>query len=105
MRCIVDVIDRGIGIEPKEMDRVFDKFYTSRRRMDSSNPGGLGLGLALAREIVRDHGGEIRVTSEVGRGSTFSFELPVAAPAPAITPEAAAAAPIQPADVRAGART
>ena len=72
----VDVTDRGIGIEPKEIGNVFDKFYTSRQRMDSKNPGGLGLGLALAREIIRDHGGEVRVSSEPGHGSTFSFMLP-----------------------------
>jgi signal transduction histidine kinase len=82
----VEVSDRGIGIEPGDLDRVFDKFYSAWRRMDSRVQGGLGLGLALSREIVRAHGGQIGVRSEVGRGSTFTVLLP--APAAADAPEA-----------------
>jgi two-component system phosphate regulon sensor histidine kinase PhoR len=73
----IDVSDRGVGIEPKEMNRLFDKFYTSHGRLGAKRPGGLGLGLSLSREIVREHGGEIRVRSEVGEGSTFTVVLPV----------------------------
>lgn len=73
---VIDVTDRGIGIEPKQMRRVFDKFYSTWRRMDDRAQGGLGLGLTLSREIVRAHGGEITVRSEVGQGSTFTVTLP-----------------------------
>jgi len=96
----VEVSDRGIGIEPGEIHRVFDKFYTSRRRMDSRNPGGLGLGLSLAREIIRDHGGQIHVSSEVGQGSTFSFVLPAGPPANQPAHEPTASQQSRPARVR-----
>ena len=72
----IAVSDRGIGIAPGDLNRVFDRFYSTWRRMDSRSQGGLGLGLTLSREIVRAHGGEIRVRSEVGRGSTFTVILP-----------------------------
>lgn len=72
----IAVRDRGIGIRPRDRERVFDKFYSTWRRMDSRTQGGLGLGLAISREIARAHGGDIRVESEVGRGSTFTVTLP-----------------------------
>ena len=74
----IEVADRGIGIAAAELPHVFDKFYSGRRRMDSPQGGGLGLGLALARGIVAAHRGHIRVTSELGQGSTFTVTLPVA---------------------------
>ncbi len=78
----IAVSDRGVGIEPRHVRRVFDKFYSTWRRMDSRTQRGLGLGLTLSREIVRAHGGDISVKSEIGRGSTFTVVLP--APAPAV---------------------
>ena len=74
----IEITDHGIGIEPRDLDKVFDRFYSTWRRMDSPTQGGLGLGLTLSREIVRAHGGEIVVRSEVGRGSTFTVTLPAA---------------------------
>jgi signal transduction histidine kinase/DNA-binding LacI/PurR family transcriptional regulator/CheY-like chemotaxis protein len=73
----VSVTDTGPGIRTDEQERVFDEFY----RSDQSAPGGsggLGLGLAIARQIVQHHGGAIGVRSPVhdGRGSTFYFRLP-----------------------------
>ena len=66
--------DTGIGIEKDNFEKIFDKFYqadsTSRRKF-----GGLGLGLSIASGIIRAHGSEIRVESEIGYGSTFSFSL------------------------------
>jgi signal transduction histidine kinase len=75
------VADRGIGIRPRDLPRVFDKFYSTWRRMDSRTQGGLGLGLTISREIARAHGGEIQVRSEVGSGSTFTVMLPAHIPA------------------------
>ena len=71
------VHDRGLGIPVAEQERIFEKFF----RLDpnlSRGVGGTGLGLYISRELVRRMGGRIRVESEPGRGSTFSFELPLA---------------------------
>jgi signal transduction histidine kinase len=69
------VIDEGMGIPPDDRGRVFEKFY---RGSDAASAiGGTGLGLAVAREIVTSHGGEIGVESETSRGSTFTVRLPV----------------------------
>ena len=71
------VRDRGLGIPAAEQERIFEKFF----RLDpnlSRGVGGTGLGLYISRELVRRMGGRIRVESEPGRGSTFSFELPLA---------------------------
>ncbi len=78
---IVSVEDHGIGIPKADQARVFERFYKAdkaRRR-----GGGTGLGLAIARHVVEAHGGRIRVESEEGRGSTFSFALPILVPAAA----------------------
>ncbi len=68
------VRDTGIGIEEADRDQIFDKFFRSASQ-DAHARGGHGLGLALARQIVRLHGGEISVASERGVGSTFSIVL------------------------------
>jgi len=66
------VSDSGPGIAPEHLSRVFDRFY---RVTGPGQPGGAGLGLAIAREIVQAHGGQIEVQSELGKGSRFSFSL------------------------------
>jgi signal transduction histidine kinase len=71
------VADRGIGIDDSELDLVFDRLYRSRDERVRDIPGG-GLGLTLARTIVRRHGGDIWVASNLGEGSTFTFVLPTA---------------------------
>lgn len=72
----VEVVDTGIGISPEDHLRVFDKFYRAPdKRIDGI--AGSGLGLALAREIVRLHGGDINLESEVDHGSTFTITLPI----------------------------
>jgi signal transduction histidine kinase len=70
----VAVVDRGVGIPPDETEVVFERFYRARtdRRTD-----GLGLGLYITRLIVEAHNGRTRVESELGKGSTFSFTLPL----------------------------
>lgn len=72
----VDVKDEGLGIPAEALPKLFSKFY----RVDNSDRreiGGTGLGLAIVKEIMNIHGGDIRVHSEYGRGSTFTFSLPV----------------------------
>jgi signal transduction histidine kinase len=72
----VEVADQGIGIPADKMDKIFERFYqvdgSSRRRF-----GGTGLGLAIVKRIVEAHNGKIWVDSEEGKGSTFSFTLPI----------------------------
>lgn len=71
------VKDTGVGIPPEELPRIFERFY----QVDGSNTrryGGTGLGLALVKEIVDLHQGELSVTSELGEGSTFTIKLPAA---------------------------
>jgi len=69
------VADEGIGMSPAQLARVFDKFY----RADSSDTavGGLGLGMHIVKVIIETHGGRIWVESQVGKGTTVSFELPL----------------------------
>jgi signal transduction histidine kinase len=68
----VSVADDGPGISPEEIPYVFDRFW----RGDGARAGGSGMGLAIARELVRAHSGRIWVESELGEGSTFRFTLP-----------------------------
>ncbi len=71
----VAVSDNGPGIQPDERERVFEKFYQGTR--NRSTGSGAGLGLAISREIVLHHKGEIWVDSEPGVGSTFYFTIPL----------------------------
>ncbi len=72
----VEVADTGRGIAPEYLDKIFDKFVQVRQTFDAT-PGSVGLGLAIAKEIIERYGGKIWVESAVGRGSTFSFEIPL----------------------------
>ncbi|MCI0489851.1 MAG: ATP-binding protein [Blastocatellia bacterium] len=72
----VEVSDQGIGIEPTDLPRIFDKFYRGRRG-DRHSVRGTGLGLALVKATVEAHGGAIEVTSAPGEGSRFSIRLPI----------------------------
>jgi signal transduction histidine kinase len=66
---IIHVIDTGSGIPPEAIEKIFNAYYSTKR-------GGSGLGLAMTQRIIHEHGGEIRVTSEVGKGSDFAIHLP-----------------------------
>ena len=77
---VVRVIDSGCGISEDDRELIFDRLYQVRVAADDPDSSGLGLGLSIAREIVRGHGGELLVDSRVGVGSTFSFTLPTARP-------------------------
>ena len=74
----VSVADNGCGVEPEMREAIFEKFTHGESGAAGYVSGGLGLGLFLCREIVRKHGGEIACDSVRGRGSTFTFTLPLA---------------------------
>jgi two-component system, OmpR family, sensor histidine kinase KdpD len=76
----IEVNDRGVGIAEAERELVFHEFY---RGQQHSSSAGMGMGLAIAKAIVDIHGGTIAVSSTPGRGSTFSFKIPVNATADA----------------------
>ncbi len=70
----VDVVDRGIGIPKREQRRIFEQFYRAEDYLTRAVEG-TGLGLTFARYIAKVHGGDIKVTSSVNQGSTFTLEL------------------------------
>ena len=65
------ITDQGVGISPEDISRIFEPYFTTKTN-------GSGLGLSIARRIVEAHGGDLSVTSEVGRGSSFHVTLPIA---------------------------
>jgi signal transduction histidine kinase len=77
----IDVQDNGPGVAPQDHDSIFERF---RQLGDTlrDKPQGSGLGLAISRRIIEHFGGRLWVDSDVGRGATFSFTLPLDAPAP-----------------------
>jgi two-component system sensor histidine kinase SenX3 len=73
----VSVTDQGIGIAESELNRIFERFYRvdpARSRMT----GGTGLGLSIVKHVAQNHGGDVKVWSKLGVGSTFTLQLPVA---------------------------
>lgn len=72
----VAVQDNGIGIAEADLPYIFDRFYRADKAR-RSDTGGMGVGLSIAQRIVQAHGGEIRVTSKAGEGSTFTILLPL----------------------------
>lgn len=65
-RAVVEISDTGKGIAPELLEKIFDPFFSTRHE-------GVGLGLSIAYRIIREHGGDIRVRSEVGKGTTFKL--------------------------------
>lgn len=74
---VVAVSDTGVGIAGSDMPRVFERFYKGDRARPGG--GGTGMGLAIAKHVIEAHGGDVWVESEEGKGSTFSFSLPLQA--------------------------
>ena len=71
----IQVVDTGVGIDPDELPRIFDRFYRGSRSNEARGSGS-GLGLAIVRSVVEMHGGRVIVESRVGAGSTFTVTLP-----------------------------
>jgi signal transduction histidine kinase len=72
---LVAVRDSGAGIDQADVEHIFDPFYTTK-------PDGLGMGLAIARSIVEEHGGRLEARNNADGGATLSFALPITSPAP-----------------------
>ena len=75
----IEVHDSGVGIPAEHLPRLFERFYRVDTSRSREGDGGTGIGLAIARSVVEAHGGQIHAESDPGNGSTFTFELPVAA--------------------------
>ena len=72
----VAITDEGMGIPADKLPRIFDKFERVDNR-DTREVGGTGIGLFLVKHLVERHGGEVWAQSEYGKGSTFSFRVPI----------------------------
>ncbi|MEJ2597360.1 MAG: ATP-binding protein [Anaerolineales bacterium] len=71
-----EIQDQGAGIEPEILPQIFERYYHQERGIEGLH-SGRGLGLAIARQIILEHGGEITVSSKPGKGSTFKVRLPI----------------------------
>jgi two-component system sensor histidine kinase KdpD len=73
---VVSVADQGYGIDPTEQELIFERFYRASAQIRQTS--GTGMGLAISRAILEAHGGVLTVTSQLGKGSIFTFTLPIA---------------------------
>ena len=71
----IDIEDHGVGIPTRDHERIFERFYRVDRGR-SRDTGGTGLGLAIVRHVASNHGGEVKLASREGDGSTFTLVLP-----------------------------
>ena len=85
-RVEVAVIDQGVGIPQRDIDRIFERFYRVDRARSRAT-GGTGLGLSIVRHIAHNHGGDVQVDSAEGQGSTFTLRLPARRVREAAEPE------------------
>jgi signal transduction histidine kinase len=86
-RLTISVRDTGLGISPEDQQKIFTKFFRAEDPQVRDVPG-TGLGLSITKSLVEMHGGEIWFESEVGKGTTFAFTLPIAQEAPKAVEEA-----------------
>lgn len=75
--AVIKVEDTGIGISAKDLPKIFDRFYKADDSRTKINHKGFGLGLAIAKEIVTNHRGDIAVKSTLGKGTVFTIKLPL----------------------------
>ena len=74
---LVVVEDHGIGISPNTMPHIFDRFYHLEKEEEGNDLfGGIGLGLSITRQVIKQHNGRLDVNSQPGQGSKFSLYLP-----------------------------
>ena len=73
---VFEVTDTGVGISPMDQPQLFGKFYRGGQKTDQESSGS-GLGLAIVRSIAERHGGKVWVESNLGKGSTFYFAVPI----------------------------
>jgi two-component system NtrC family sensor kinase len=76
-QLITTIEDTGVGIPEENLGRIFDPFFTTKNQ-DLNGVAGTGLGLSVSYGIIQNHGGQIKVRSELNRGTAFTVELPVA---------------------------
>ena len=76
-RIIIEVIDDGCGMEEKDAEHIFERFYRADNSRNRASGGGSGLGLAIAKSLIEQHDGTITVKSAPGEGSTFTISLPM----------------------------
>jgi two-component system, OmpR family, sensor kinase len=79
-KAVIEVVDTGIGIAPKDLERIFHRFYQadeSRARSGEAGGGGAGLGLSIVKWLVEAHQGTVRATSELGKGTIFTIQIPL----------------------------
>lgn len=77
-KILLSISDSGIGIAPENLDKIFDRFFRVSAEQLVSEANGSGLGLSIAKWIADEHGIKISVASELGKGTTFTLEIPVA---------------------------
>lgn len=75
-KVVIHVRDTGCGIKPENLARVFEPFFSTKQYAEKADQRGLGLGLAISREMVEENGGTLDVESQVGVGTTFTLTLP-----------------------------
>lgn len=73
----IEFKDQGIGIDEKDIPRLFDRFFRADKSRTKSEVGGYGLGLAIAKQIIEKHDGSVQVKSNIGKGTTFAVKLPI----------------------------
>ena len=73
----IAITDKGIGMSPEDSERIFERFYRTDDAR-SRTTGGTGLGLSIVKHTINNHGGDIRVWSKLGQGSTFTVRIPIA---------------------------
>lgn len=76
-QVVIKVVDQGMGIKPKDLAHIFERFYRADTARSKTQTEGYGVGLAIAKNIVELHGGQISAHSQTNKGSTFTIKLPM----------------------------